>query len=185
VRRKDWLLHQLPVGMLDDPFLVRFMGIFQEVADTVHLQVETLPHMFDPTVAPDAMVRQMGRWLGLAIDSSLPHDLQRRLVMEYSQIVMWRGTRHGMERMLVALTGRPAVVEDNGGVFAEGEAPSIAPHVKLSVETAGHFTQQDMVRFVQAELPASVTFELHIGGRQVWPPVPEGGQDAPVLQEVG
>ena len=49
--------------------------IFQDVADTVLHQVDTLPHMFDPTVAPDAMVRALGQWIGIDwIDPSLPDD---------------------------------------------------------------------------------------------------------------
>ena len=37
MRRDDWLIHQLPVGMVEDEFLVRFLSIFQEVGDTVVL----------------------------------------------------------------------------------------------------------------------------------------------------
>jgi hypothetical protein len=52
MRRDDWLLHQLPVGMTEDDFLVRFVTIFQRVADTVVDQVDGVEHAFDPTVAP-------------------------------------------------------------------------------------------------------------------------------------
>ena len=81
MRRHDWLVQQLPVGMVDDDFLVRFLSIFQTIADTVLHQVDTLPHMFDPAVAPDSMVRLMGRWIGLDwIDPSLDDELQRRIL---------------------------------------------------------------------------------------------------------
>ena len=35
MRRPDWLIHQLPVGMAEDEFLVRFLSIFQDISNTV------------------------------------------------------------------------------------------------------------------------------------------------------
>ena len=54
MRRDDWLTHQLPVGMAEDDFLFRFVSIFQNVADTVMHQIDTLPHMFDRDRGADA-----------------------------------------------------------------------------------------------------------------------------------
>ena len=94
MRREDWLLHQLPVGMVEDDFLSRFLRIFQSVADTELHQIDALRHMFDPTVAPDGMVRLMGPWIGVDwIDPSLPDELQRRIVMEYASLVWLNGKR--------------------------------------------------------------------------------------------
>ena len=78
MRRDDWLLHQLPVGMAEDDFLYRFVSIFQRVGDTVTHQIDTLPHMYDATVAPPAMVQTMAQWLGVDwLDSSLDERRQR------------------------------------------------------------------------------------------------------------
>ena len=96
-RRHDWLLQQLPVAMVEDDFLGRFLMIFQTIADTELHQIDTLQHLFDPAVAPDAMVRTMATWVGIDwVDSSLPDLLQRDLVRGYSSIVRWRGTRRWM-----------------------------------------------------------------------------------------
>jgi phage tail-like protein len=171
MRRADWLAQQLPLGMLDDEFLVRFLGIFQEVADTVVDQIDALPHAFEPAVAPLPMVRAMGAWLGLEVDSSLPEALQRRMVGAYGALLPWRGTKRGLRDFLAVLTGAAAVVEDSGGVYPEGESPGAPPHVHLQVTTTGDFSERDLLGFVQAELPASVTYEVVVGGRQIWPPV--------------
>jgi phage tail-like protein len=185
MRRDDWLIHQLPVGMVDDEFLVRFLSIFQNLSDTVLDQVDALPHNFDPAVAPDGMVRLMGRWIGLDwIDPSLADETQRRTVQEYSQLLKWRGTRRGMEQLLEIITGAPATVRDSGGVFHEGEAPAAEPHVRLEVESTGWAQEADLIRIVKAELPASVTFELLVAGRTIWPPAPSGGGEH-VSEEVG
>ena len=180
MRRNDWLAHQLPVGMTDDDFLMRFLGIFQSVTDTVLHHVDTLPHMFDPTVAPDAMVRLMGSWLGVDwIDSSLDDELQRRIVLEYSDLLRWRGTAFGLQRLLEVISGGPATVEDSGGVYPEGESPDRPAHVRLAVESSGWASPVDLLTIVRAELPASVTFELRVGDTTIWPPSEAGTQRQP------
>ena len=64
MRGNDWLAHQLPVGMTEDDFFMRFVTIFQRISDTVLDQIDSLPYMFDPSVAPDNMVRAMAEWIG-------------------------------------------------------------------------------------------------------------------------
>ncbi len=186
MRRPDWLIHQLPVGMTEDEFLVRFVSIFQEVADTVLHQADTIPHLFDPSVAPDQVVRLMGAWIGIDwIDSTLPDHLQRRIVREYAALLRWRGTARGMRQLLELITDGPATVVDSGGVYVDGAAPRMAPHVRLEVASAGWADENDLLRIVRAELPASVTFQLMVAGRQIWPPVPsDPGEALPELERV-
>jgi phage tail-like protein len=169
MRRDDWLTHQLPVGMAEDDFLFRFVSIFQRVADTVVDQIDTLPHTFDPTVAPEPMVRLMGAWMGVDwIDSSLDVRLQRAIVTEYSQIIRWRGTKLGVRRLLELLSGGGAVtVTDSGGVWPEGESPHSAPHVRIDLESRGWLSDGDLVRIVRAELPATASFDLWVAGVRV------------------
>jgi phage tail-like protein len=170
MRRDDWLLHQLPVGMAEDDFLFRFVSIFQRVSDTVVHQIDTLPHMFDPTVAPEPMVQTMARWLGVDwLDSSLDGRLQREIVLQYAQLIQWRGTKRGLQQLLELLSGAPAQVRDSGGVFPEGESPAAPPHVRLDIQSTGWNSADDLVRIIRDELPATVTFDLWIGGERIWP----------------
>ena len=170
-RRADWLVEQLPVGMTEEEFLVDFVRIFQSVADTVVDQVDNLPHLFDVTVAPDNVVRTIGSWLGMDwVDPTLPDELQRRIVREYSAGILWRGTKVGLTRLLELLCDArgEVTVEDNGGVYLD-EPPVIAPHVRMSVPGTGWTTEADLLRIVRSELPAHVTFELEVGGRMIHP----------------
>lgn len=171
MRRDDWLLQQLPVGMLEDDFLVRFLTIFQTVADTAMKQIDTLPHMFDPTVAPASMVRTMASWIGLDwVDSSLDERVQRDIVLNYSKILSWRGTRPGLVLLLEVLSGGAAVsVSDSGGVFEEGTAPTDQPHVSIRLGSGGWNSTGDLLRIIRGELPAGVTFDLTVAGEPVWP----------------
>jgi phage tail-like protein len=158
------------MGMLDDDFFVRFVSIFQDVATTLLEDVDNLANVVDVTVAPDPVVRWLGSWLGISsIDASLPHELQRRIVRETSQMLTWRGTRRGLQQFLELVSGGPAEVEESGGVFAEGEAGGRVPFVRMRVASTGWVPEQDFVTLVQDEIPANVTFELVVGGRQLWP----------------
>lgn len=186
MRRDDWLLQQLPVGMTEDDFLRRFLGIFQTIGDTILTQVDVIDDVFDPTVAPDGMVRLMGRWIGLEwLDSSQDDEVQRAAVLEYAQLLRWRGTKRGMEGLLGFMSGGGDVlVDDSGGVYAEGEAPRTAPHVRMAMSESILTHTDDVIRIVRAELPASVTFELSIGGEVVWPRSGPGGEVVRQNQEV-
>ena len=172
MRRDDWLLHQLPVGMVEDDFLARFVTIFQHVGDTILDQIDGLAHSFDPTVAPDPMVRLMAEWFGVNwVDSSLDDRLQRRIVIGYADLIRWRGTRRGLSALLELLTDGPVAVSDNGGVFPEGASPGVPPHIRLEVESVGWSKEADLVEIVRAEIPAAATWELWVGTRRVWPTV--------------
>ena len=179
MRRDDWLLHQLPVGMTDDDFFVRFVTIFQRVADTVVHQVDGVEHAFDPTVAPDNMVRLMAEWFGVDwVDSSLDVRLQREIVMRYAELIPWRGTRRGMVELLELLTRADVEVRDTGGVFAEGEAPQDPPHVRIDVQSLGWNNRKDFAQIVRDELPATVTFTVWMAGVRIWPAEDDGAAAA-------
>jgi phage tail-like protein len=168
--RGQWLIDQLPLAMLEDDFLVRFLGIFQGLADGYMLQVDNIEHVVDTTVAPDRMVRALGAWIGVPpIDPSLPEEVQRRIVREHGQMLQWRGTAMGLRHLLEMITDAPAEITDTGGVFPEGEAPENPAHVRIRVESSGWTTEDDLLDLVRSELPASVSFELSVGDRTIWP----------------
>ena len=48
-----------------------------------------------------------------------------------------------------------------------------APHVRLEVASVGWAHEDDLLDIVRSELPASLTFELVVAGRTIWPPLPE------------
>ncbi|MCU1483328.1 MAG: hypothetical protein JWN67_74 [Actinomycetia bacterium] len=170
MNRGRWLIEQLPVAMLDDDFLVRFLGIFQELADTFMVQADNMEHLLDLAVTPEPMVRFMGAWLGArTIDPSLDPDVQRRVVREHGQMLPWRGTVRGVRQLLEMITGGPVVVVDSGGVYPEGEAPVNRGHVHIEVLSRGWATEDDLVALIQSDLPASVSFELFVGDQRLWP----------------
>lgn len=168
--RGDWLVRQLPVGMMQDTFLVRFVTLFQQLANGLLDHLDDMPHLGDVTVTPDPMVRYLGSWVGLDwVDPLLDQRRQREIVRGYSHDLMWRGTRRGLQRLLVLITGDDhATVTDSGGVYLYGEAHDTTPHVRMEVATLGTWaTESDLLSIVRSELPASVTFDLFVGGRLI------------------
>ncbi len=170
VRRDNWLVNQLPMGMTDDNFFVRFVSIFQDVATSFLEDADLIDHLVDPTVAPVPLLSWLGSWLGVSwIDSSLPEREQPRLVRSLSEAFGWRGTARGLGIVLEAVTGAPIVVEETGGVRRHADEPSPSPFVRIRVASTGWLSDGDFVELVRDELPVSVAFQLEVAGRQLWP----------------
>jgi phage tail-like protein len=184
-RSPDWLLDQLPVGMVQDDFFRRFVGIFQEVATSYLDAADGVEHVPDPSVTPAPLLPWLGSWLGTSvIDASLDIDTQRRLVMASGRTMAWRGTRRGLTEWLHVLTGGPVLIDDSGGVHREGEAPGDPPVVRIRVISTGWLPEEEFITLVRAELPAHVGLELFVGDRMVASapepePEPEPGPEPP------
>lgn len=168
-RSRQWLLNQLPVGMLDADFFVRFVSIFQELGGALLEDADNVERIVDVTVAPDAMVRWLGSWIGVeSIDPSLDDAVQRRIVAGAATTLTWRGTVHGLQRFLELTSGGPAEVADGGGVWREGDAPTDTAWVRMRVDSTGWMPEHDFVDLVRDEVPAHVRAELFVGDRLVW-----------------
>lgn len=169
-RSEDWLLNQLPVGMFESDFFIRFVSIFQTVAGTLLEDADNVDHLANVSVAPDAMVRWLGSWIGTqSIDPSLPEELQRRIVASAAATLTWRGTVSGLQRFLELISGGPAEVEDGGGVWRDGDAPADTAWVRMTVQSTGWMDEADFVELVRDEIPAHVYPELYVGQRRIWP----------------
>lgn len=167
--RDTWLLDQLPVGMVSDEFFARFVSIFQTEAGTLLAHGDNLPHLADPTVAPPAMVRWMADWIGLdGIDPGLPELTQRRLVTTAARTMRRRGTPGALQSFLELFSGGPALVEDGGGVWREGDAPADHAWVVMHVQSTGGLDDADFVALIADHVPAHVRAQLWVGDREIW-----------------
>jgi phage tail-like protein len=182
VRDPGWLVEQLPLEMQRDPFLPRFLSIFEDVANTVYDQIDDLPHQFDPAVAPLPMVRRLGSWIGIDwIGASDDAVRQRKMVIEYSTLLSRRGTKEALIVLLRLLTGdETPIVEDAGGVTIidsarsrhDGTSEVVPPSgadVSIRVDGVRWMRPDELLQVLRLELPASVTFELYVGGSLIQP----------------
>lgn len=167
-RHPQWLVNQLPVGMLGSDFFVRFVSIFQEMAETLMDDADQIEHVPDATVAPTPMLSYLASWIDVqTVDPSLPDAVQRVILRSSSRALALRGTRRGLQEYLTMLSGDTAEVTDGGGVWAEGEAPDDVAWVRMTVSGTGHLSEPEFVALIAAEIPAHVRAELFIAGRRV------------------
>jgi hypothetical protein len=79
------------------------------------------------------------------------------------RLLGWRGTRHGIEGLLEAATGSRVTVTDGGGIFGrEDRLPPPSPVVTVKLDHTGHLTEQQVLRFLEAELPIGSKVELDV-----------------------
>lgn len=167
-RRSDWLADQLPAALRADPFLCRFLRIFQEVSDGVQVHAHALVDIVDVSVTPVEMVRWIGTWLGIdSVDPSMPDERQRRLVRGMGRLAPWRGTARGLQALLELVTGATVRVEDSGRVVVPGEAVTDRRFVWVDIENAAGCTDEYLTALVAAELPPNVGYALRVGARVV------------------
>ena len=165
------LAEHLPACMAEDPFLQSFLGILDEVSQSVEVQVGGLEHLVDVTVAPERMIQWLGGfWLDVyLLDPSMPLERRRRWVRQMRRLLWLRGTREGLQGLLELATGRRVEITDSGGVYRAGMAPKNPRHVRIWVEDDGLTSDESLLAFVHRELPAEVTFDLVVGVRTLWP----------------
>lgn len=167
-RQSQWLVNQLPVGMLQSDFFVRFVSLFQELAGTLLDNADQVDQIPDATVTPLPMVGHLGSWIGVdTIDASLPEELQRLILRSSSRALGHRGTIKGLRGYLEMLSGADAEVTDGGGIWIEGEAPEDYAWVRMKVQGTGHLSEDEFVALVRDEVPAHVRAELWVAGRRV------------------
>lgn len=118
------LLRYLPSIYEQDPFIGRFLRIFEDVHTPVRHMASTLPDYFDPVVSPPALQQLLGDWVGEESTgpfARLSHEARGRLIREALELHRWRGTRRGLRRALELATGHTPLITDrgNGTVLSE------------------------------------------------------------------
>lgn len=170
LRSSDWLLRQLPSGLLSEDFFVRFVSLFQAEADTLLAHGDNLPHLADVTLAPPPMVRELGRWIGLrGVDEGHDETHQRRLVAEAARALLWRGTATGLRRILRAHTGVEPRIREGGGVFEQGQSPEDPAWVEVRLPGSGPVAPAAIVEIIRDEVPAHVRLTVWVADEQLWP----------------
>lgn len=168
-RSPTWMLDQLPVQLVHQDFVRRFVSIFQELGSSLLEDADNIEHTVDATVAPAPMLPYLASWIGVeTIDDSQPESLQRRIVSGAAKTLTWRGTARGLRSFLELISEGPADVEEGGGIWRADEAPADTAWVVLRVRSTGLLDLDDFIDVVRDEVPAHVRAELYVGGERVW-----------------
>lgn len=131
-------LRYLPAIYHRDPFLGRFLRIFEDVLSPIQEMVSTLPGRFDPGLAPSPMLEFLATWVGERRQATLSDGPWRKLIKQALELHRWRGTKRGLRLALELATGRRPLVTEYGKGMVLGEDSSLGLNTPLEDGMAPH-----------------------------------------------
>ncbi len=99
-------------GDEDHVALRRFLLMFQHLMTGVTDKVDDLSDLTDPSRVDPRFLPWLASWVNFDLDAALPVHQQRELVRRAIRLVRTRGTRAGIEEMVMVLTAAPARVNE-------------------------------------------------------------------------
>ncbi|MBI4494449.1 MAG: phage tail protein I [Chloroflexi bacterium] len=169
----SWVQY-LPAPYQADPFLGRFLKIFESVLAPIEGTLDTLPYYFDPHVTPEEFVPWLAYWVAQALDENWPLARRRDLVARAATLHRWRGTRYGLREYIRLFVGHePLIVENFDGLRLGQDAimgvttrlGQRRPHtiaVFVLAERPEEVDEQIVRRIIEAEKPAHVGYVLEV-----------------------
>jgi phage tail-like protein len=161
---QGWMAGQLPVGLREDDFFLRFTMIFERLAGTLRSGADNVQFVSDSAVTPLEVLGYLGRWMGVdLVDSRLDPEVQREIVAALGRTLTRRGTAGALKEMLEAVTGGRVTVIDPGAVIGDEELPIQRP-VEVLVSDCGHLRPHEVEAIVRDEVPAHIPVNVRISG---------------------
>ncbi|MPZ49092.1 MAG: hypothetical protein GEU75_07290 [Dehalococcoidia bacterium] len=116
-------LRYLPAVYLQDPFIGRFLRIFEDILSPIQKTVTRRAQLFDPAEATPTLLQFMAGWVGADEMGELPDARLRRLVREAVTLNQLRGTKRGLSLAIEVMTGkRPYITEYSPGLVLGEDA---------------------------------------------------------------
>jgi phage tail-like protein len=132
-------LRYLPAIYQDDPFLGRFLRVFEEILCPIQTMVNALPEMFDPRLAPPVMLERLASWVGSQRPVGSPETRWRQLVRQTLWLHRWRGTKRGLRAALEATTGRRPLITEYAAGLVLGPDATLGRNAALEGGRPLHF----------------------------------------------
>ncbi len=107
-----WLQY-LPPIYAEDPFLARFLCIFEDMLGPIQQEIAHFDAFLDPRLAPASFLPIIDNWMGDIVDERWPLEARRRVLKEASYLLMARGTPGGLTRFLELATSGQVTLEEN------------------------------------------------------------------------
>jgi phage tail-like protein len=167
-------LQYLPAPYQTDPFLGRFLLIFESILGPIEQTIDLLVHYLDPRLTPAELLPWLASWVGIELDDNWPLARRRELVYWAVTLYRWRGTRRGLRDHLRLYTGRtPLIVEnfdglrlDQDGTLGENAAMGEPRQnwIKVTVLSARPADLEERVirQIIEFQKPAHVGYSLEI-----------------------
>jgi phage tail-like protein len=128
------LLQYLPAIYAGDPFIGRFLRIFEDLHMPLRQTAAALSRYFDPALAPDPMRGLLADWVGAehgALAGRMAPEAWGRLIRESVELHRWRGTKRGLRRALELATGRAPLITDYGDGLVLSDDARLGTNTRL------------------------------------------------------
>jgi phage tail-like protein len=151
------LLQYLPAVYGDDPFIGRFLLIFESLFAPLEWIVDNFDFYLDPKVAPPEWLQWFGHWADILVPGAIPVERQRAIALELGPLFLSRGTRKSLSRHLELAFGVKPIIE-------EPDDPPATFTVTLALGKDGDTdTNRDIARrIIEAQRPVHANYELTI-----------------------
>src|SRR5262249_45255069 len=93
-------------------FLGRYLLIFESIWEPLEQRQDHIEAYFNPQMCPATFLTWMARWFDLAFDASWPEARRRNLLAHAGHLYRWRGTPHGLARMIEVCLGLKARISE-------------------------------------------------------------------------
>ncbi len=139
LRRKGSYLKYLPAVYERDPFMGRFVMLFESLWAPIDAQIDNLADYFDPMLTTLPMLKWLADRLDLKVDDELPVAVVRRLVAKAVPLYRRRGTRSGLQELLEIYSGgQVQIVERRANNLRLGKSARLGHGVALGVRNQPH-----------------------------------------------
>lgn len=125
-------LQYLPGLYQSNPFIGRFLLIFESILGPIEQRIDTLAHYLDPHVAPVEQLEWIASWVSMELDENWPIERRRELVFWAVRLYRWRGTRRGLREHLRLYTGHPPLIVENDDGLRLGQDGTLGENSTLS-----------------------------------------------------
>lgn len=163
-RQTGWLVRRLPVGMQDDRVMVGLLSILEEVAESVQQHADQIPHLADPSVTPEALLSWLGRFVDAPDTENLPVEDRRDLLADAGSLILRKGTKEHVRTLVAPYVTGALEVDDDGGIYREGQAPRNEGRVTVRTGGITHGTPSDLLKLVRSITPTHCLVSLEVGG---------------------
>jgi phage tail-like protein len=155
---ESMFLHFLPDIYQENDFLRRFLLIFESLWEPLEHRQDHIEMYFDPRTCPRTFLPWLAGWLGLPYNPRWPESRLRRLLAQGMELYRWRGTRHGLARMIEVCTGLIPTITD-----VPGQPYVFRIQIALPASSAGEAVTKELLEdLIQTHKPAHAGYILEV-----------------------
>lgn len=159
----SYLIQYLPEIYQQEPFIGRFLRIFEDVLSPIERMLDSMTGYFDPATTPPEVLEWLATWLGVSTDERWPLPRRRMFVRRASEMFQLRGTKKGLSIAVESLCGNvPQIVQPTVAELSADPTRQFSFHITVQASPGEVIDQQALERLIELEKPAFTAYALEI-----------------------